>query len=113
MSQKAAVVAVVGYISGVIFHSTCIGVLYFGLDLGYTGIVWSTGMVFVGRFIGVQTFVRCRKDFKYFDDVQLFSRETVSNLGPMIKISLLAMLMGIWGWWAFEILTFMAMGLGT
>ena len=30
----------------------------------------------------------------------------------MIKISVLAMLMGIWGWWAFEIFTFMATYLG-
>jgi len=45
---------------------------------------------------------------KWTDDVKLMSKETVSNLGPMIKVCFMSMLMGVWGWWAFEIFTFMA-----
>jgi MATE family multidrug resistance protein len=44
--------------------------------------------------------------------VQLFSKETVSNLGPMISVCIKSMFMGIWGWWAFDIFTFMATYLG-
>lgn len=44
--------------------------------------------------------------------MHLFSKETVSNLGPMISVCTKSMLMGIWGWWAFDIFTFMATYLG-
>jgi len=49
---------------------------------------------------------------KTHDDVFLFSKETVSNLWPLIQVSLGSMFMGIWGWWAFDIFTFMATYLG-
>jgi len=70
-------------------------------------------MVFVGRSIATQTFMACKKDsFTFYDDVKLFSRETTTNLGPLIKLCVQSMLMGVWGWWAFEIFTFMATYLG-
>ena len=103
---------VVGNASGVIMHACCIGVLYYAYDLGYTGVIWSTAMVFVGRFIGVQAFIRCNSSLQYCDDVLFFTKETFSNLGDMVRVSVHSMFMGIWGWWAFEILTFMAMYLG-
>lgn len=89
-----------------------IGILVYGLDLGFTGICWATASVFVGRAIVTQIFIRCNKDLKWFDDVRLFSKETVSNLGPIVKLCLASMFMGIWGWWAFDIFTFMATYLG-
>lgn len=89
-----------------------IGIFYFWLDLGFTGICWATSMVFVGRFVCAQFFIRFSSCYKWFDDVHLFSRETVSNLGPMIAVCTSSMFMGIWGWWAFDIFTFMAQYLG-
>lgn len=70
-------------------------------------------MVFVARTIATQTFIWVKSDnFTFYDDVHLFSRETTTNLGPLIKLSIQSMFMGIWGWWAFEIFTFMATYLG-
>ena len=70
-------------------------------------------MVFVGRTISTQIFLWHQADkFTFYDDVRLFSRETTSNLGPLIKLCIQSMFMGIWGWWAFEIFTFMATYLG-
>ena len=112
-SQKVLTVMVISIATGALTHGALIGILYFGLDWGFTGVCIATASVFVGRFIATMTFVKCKGDsFKWYEDVRLFSRETVTNLKPMIKISVLAMLMGIWGWWAFEIFTFMATYLG-
>ena len=96
--------------TGVLFHGSCIGLFYYYLDWGFTGICWATAMVFVGRTIAAQIYIRCvvADKIKWCDDVLMFSNETVSNLGPMIKVCLMSMFMGIWGWWAFEIFTFMA-----
>mmetsp|Transcript_31953 Transcript_31953/g.42318 ORF Transcript_31953/g.42318 Transcript_31953/m.42318 type:complete len:104 (+) Transcript_31953:581-892(+) len=94
--------------AGAIAHGVCVCIFVFGLDLGFTGICLATAMAFVGRFACTMLFICCRSDYKWFDDVHFFSRETVSNLWPMIKVCLNSMFMGIWGWWAFEILTFMA-----
>ena len=64
-----------------------IGLLVYSLDWGFKGVCWATAMVFVGRFIVTLIYIHWNKDFQWFSDVQLFSKETVSNLGPMIKIS--------------------------
>ena len=94
-------------------HGIFVGILVFWLEWGFTGICWSTAMVFVGRTLGTQIFLWAKADsFTFYEDVRLFSRETVTNLGPLIKLSVNAMFMGIWGWWAFEIFTFMATYLG-
>ena len=99
--------------AGALTHGICIGIFVFWLDWGFTGICWATAMVFVGRSIATQTFMACKKDsFTFYDDVKLFSRETTTNLGPLIKLCVQSMLMGVWGWWAFEIFTFMATYLG-
>ena len=106
-------VQVVSVATGAITHGICIGIFVYGLDWGFTGNCWATAMVFVGRTISTQLFLYIKRDsFKFYDDVKLFSRETTSNLGPLIKVSTMSMFMGIWGWWAFEIFTFMATYLG-
>ena len=86
----------------------CVGIFVFGLDMGFTGICWATAMVFVARFLCTQSFIWFRSDLQWFDDVKFLSRETFTNLWPMTVICLGSMFMGIWGWWAFEILTLMA-----
>ena len=57
-------------------------------------------------------FVKCGGTIPTFDDVYLFSKETVSNLMPILSLDLKSVGMGVWGWWAFEIFTFMATYLG-
>jgi len=50
-SQKEIVVMVVSVIAGAMLHATLIGILYYGLDWGFTGVVYATAGVSVGRFI--------------------------------------------------------------
>ena len=111
-SQKIMLPSMLGMAVGAAVHAIVVSVLYFGCDLGFTAICWATASVFVGRFLCTQCFIWFRKDLKWHDDVYMFSKETVSNLWPLIQVCLGSMFMGIWGWWAFEILTFMAQYLG-
>ena len=100
-------------VSATVCHAVCIGLFYFYLDWGFTGICWATAMMFIGKTVATQIFIKCySKNLKWYDDVKFFSRETVSNLWPILSISLGSMFMGIWGWWAFDIFTFMATYLG-
>ena len=57
-------------------------------------------------------FVHLRNDVRKHDDVYLFSRETVTNLGPLLRKSLASMSLGVWGWWSFDIFTLMATYVG-
>ena len=68
-------------------------------------------MVFIGRWLSTQLFIYYI-DPTWYKDVKLVSKETISNLGPLLQVCIGSMFMGIWGWWAFEILTFMATYLG-
>ena len=47
-----------------------------------------------------------------FPDVYLFSKETVSNLTPILSLALKSVAMGVWGWWAFDLYTLMSSYLG-
>ena len=84
----------------------------FVLDWDFDGVCWATGLMFMLRgTIGV-SLVKFGGRFPTHDDVYLFSRETVSNLWPLLKIDLQVVAMGVWGWWAFDIFTLMATYLG-
>ena len=50
--------------------------------------------------------------FPVFDDVYLFSRETVSNTGILWLQDFKSVAMSVWSFWAFEVFTIMASYLG-
>ena len=78
-------------ITGTLVHALMVCILYFWLDWGYEGVLLATGFMFVARAavnIGLVTF---RNDVRKFDDVHIFSKETVSNLGPLLKKSFSSM----------------------
>lgn len=113
ISQRVMLVQVLSVASGALIHGLLVYILVFVCDWGFTGICWATAMVFVTKSVTTQIFLRVKADsFTYYEDVKLFSRETVSNLYPLLILCLQSMFMGIWGWWAFEIFTFMATYLG-
>lgn len=64
--------------------------------------------MYIVRFIANYSLVVCRDDVIKHDDVYLFSRETVTNLGPFVRKGFAAMSMGVWGWWSFDIFTLLA-----
>lgn len=37
--------------TGALVHIALIGIFYYGLDMGFTGVLLATGGVFVGRFV--------------------------------------------------------------
>ena len=63
-----------------------IGILYFYLDWGFTGVCWATGFMFLFRCCMNVVQVEFGSQIKKQEGVYLFSRETVSNIGPLISI---------------------------
>ena len=57
-SQRVLSIQIFSVGAGALTHGILIGVLVFGLDWGFTGICWATAMVFVGRTIATQIFMR-------------------------------------------------------
>ena len=80
--------------------------------MGYKGVIMATGFMFFFRFAGNYFMCVCRDDVRQFDDVYLFSRETITNLTPLIRKSAASTALGVWGWWSFDIFTLMATYLG-
>ena len=97
---------------GTIYHAIMVYVLYSILDWGFYGVCWATGTMFLLKGLIAQVIVKFSKRFQKFDDVSFFSRETFSNIGPLIAIDLKSVAMTIWGWWAFDFFTLMASYLG-
>lgn len=93
---------------GALIHVALVLVLYQWLGWGIAGIAWATSMHFLARCMMNWMFVTYDPHWQQFDDLYFFSYETVTNLGPQVKICLQATAMLVWGWWAFEILAFMA-----
>ena len=48
-SQRVMIAGIVSMAAGALTHGIFVAVLVYGLDMGFTGICWATGMVFVGR----------------------------------------------------------------
>ena len=97
---------------GTVYHACMVYYLCAVKKLGFTGICWATGTMFFVRFLVVLCFMKTYSKFTWFDDVSIFSRETFTNLRPLIFLSLKSCAMGVWGWWAFDIFTFMSTYLG-
>ena len=58
------------------------------LDWGFDGICWATGLMFMIRGVLGTALVKLGGRFPPYSDVYLFSKETVSNLWPLLKIDL-------------------------
>ena len=89
-------------------HIALILILTNWLDMGYQGVVIATSSQFMVRFLVMFLLTELRDDVRKFDDVHLFSKETITNLKPLVSKSFAALLLGVWAWWAFDILTLMA-----
>jgi Na+-driven multidrug efflux pump len=99
-------------ISGTIAHAIMICIFYLWLDMGYRGVILATGLMFFVRACVNISLVEMRNDVRKHSDVHFFSKETVTNLGPLFFKSLSSMFLGVWGWWSFDIFTLMATYIG-
>ncbi len=111
-SQEVTWFGIYATLSGTVSHAIMILIFYVWLDLGYKGVMLATGFMFVFRFLANYLLIEYRDEVRKFDDVYLFSRETVTNVWPLLRKSFAAMLLSIWGWWAFDIFTLMATYIG-
>ena len=114
MGQRDMLILLASTVSGVIVYGVCMVLFYIVFDFGYTGVCWANALMFVGRFAGTLIYLKVKeKNFTYFDDVHLFSKETVANLGPLLNLSINAMLMNICPKWSLSLINIMAAYYGT
>jgi multidrug resistance protein, MATE family len=95
-------------ILGAFLHATFVAILVGYFHMGFQGVCYATAGMFFVRFTSNFLQVKYSKDIPPQNDVYFFSRETVSNLWPLLSLNLKSMMMGIWGWWAFDIFTLIA-----
>ena len=80
--------------------------------MGFDGIYYATGIMLVSRGLIAVGCVKFGGRFPVFNDVYLFSRETVSNTGILWLHDFKSVAMVVWSFWAFEVFTIMASYLG-
>ena len=100
-------------LAGTSTHAILVLILFVWLDCGFKGIMVATGLMFFVRFLVNYWMVMCRSEVRKHDDVYLFSRESCTNVVPLLRKSFASMMLGIWGWWSFDIFTLMATYIGT
>ena len=99
----------VSTLAGTISHIVMVYIFCAKLHMGYKGVVIATGLMFLVRFLVNFALVKLRDDVRKYPNVMLFSRETISNLSPLLLKSCASVAFGIWSWWSYDILTLMAM----
>jgi len=112
ISQEVAWYGLISMIVGTVTHAIMICIFFLWLDMGYQGVILATGLMFAFRASINVGMVELRNDLRKHSDVHLFSKETVTNLGPLFYKSLSSMSLGVWGWWSFDIFTLMATYIG-
>ena len=95
-------------LSGSGFVHVCLIYLFVNvLDWGFEGLCLVTALHFVVRWLISFVLINCIDALKnkYPEEVQLFSKETVTNWGNQFRLCLGSLFMGFWGWIAFDIFT--------
>ena len=107
-NQKVISVDAVAIWVSTIYYACASYYLYSVRDMGLTGIAYSVGSMFALRAILLMSMVHCTSLFKKFDDCHFFSRETFTNIGPLLDMNVKSALMSVWGSWSFEAIAVMA-----
>lgn len=111
-NQKVISVGAVAIWVSTIYYACASYYLYSVRDMGLQGIAYAVGSMFALRAIIYWLMVHCTSLFKKFDDCRFFSRETFTNIGPLLDMDIKSALMSIWGSWSFEAIAVMATYLG-
>ena len=75
---------------------------------GYEGICWAIFWNFTSRLIIAALLIHFNVYIDVSPKIELFSKETIHNLGPLFIICLASCGMTVWTSWAFEALTLMS-----
>ena len=78
------------------------------LEMGFYGVCLATSLQFLCRFAVANVYLCFVKPHQDAREVRLFSRESMSHLGPQFSKGVMSLLMGVWGWWAFDFFTLIA-----
>ena len=81
MSCRVMHYMVISLFIGTVMYLSLTYYFQYYLELGFDGICWATGFMLVSRGIIAVGCVKFGGRFPVFNDVFLFSRETVSNTG--------------------------------
>ena len=103
MKYTSAGMIITGTASAI--HILLIYVLVTVLDWGFDGVAIATSIHLFSRFVVSQIYLSTISELWVFEDISFFSKETFENLGYQFRLGMMSMLMGIWGWWAFDIFT--------
>ena len=81
--------------------------------MGFFGVCLATAIMFLTRFslnFGQVYFDKTK--FPIFDDIVLFSSQSYTGVEKQIWLGINSLSMSVWGWWAFDVITFIASYLG-
>lgn len=112
-AQKYTKASIVTLALSTVVHMIFMYVFVGVMDLGWTGVCLTTMVMFLSRFVIAFVFLQFMKPYQESSSVQLFSRQSSSNLSDQFKRGSMSLLMGVWGWWAFDIFTLIASYLST
>lgn len=112
LSQKVTNLGPVSDVVGALLHSTLMWYFYFVLDWGFEGVCWATSCMFFFRCVFLICLVLLSEKIKKFDDVNLLTWETVSNLTPLVTLGFKYFIFGIWNVWPIQIYTMIASYMG-
>ena len=94
-NQKVISVGAVAIWVSTIYYACASYYLYSVRDMGLQGIAYAVGSMFALRAIIFWLMVHCTSLFKKFDDCRFFSRETFTNIGPLLDMDIKSALMSV------------------
>jgi multidrug resistance protein, MATE family len=106
MSRNATII-------GAFVHIGFVYLFYNVLEMGFFGVCLATAIMFLTRFslnFGQVYFDKTK--FPIFDDIVLFSSQSYTGVEKQIWLGINSLSMSVWGWWAFDVITFIASYLG-
>jgi Na+-driven multidrug efflux pump len=100
-------------VGGTFVHGFLIYLLCFVWNFGFNGIMWATAANFFTRFVLEVFLVTTTSLIPKVNNAPFFSRETVSDLKPVIQINLTSGMMGVWSFWCLDVFTLIASTMST
>lgn len=107
-AQKITHFVLIATIAGTLGHALMLYLFCYLWSWGFNGIMWATFGNFCIR-LSVQLFCISNTSLiPKVDDVYFFSKETITNLKPLIDINFTSGIMGVWSIWCLDIFTLVA-----
>lgn len=109
-AQKVVSYSVYSVLPAMLTQGLLLKLLFSKYD--FNAILMANGAMFIVRFLFAWGLVTKSGRFQKFDDVRFFSKETITNIGPMVKIGCQGVAMGVWSWYTYDMFGLMASRMG-